>query len=78
MMHLRPAHIASISLSVAISLLSAGCSLRAIAVNKLGDALAREGEVFSSDDDPELVRREFTDELNCDLRALLTIRPIRG
>jgi hypothetical protein len=36
--------------------LVAGCaSLQSIAVNKLGDALARGGEVFSSDEDPQLV-----------------------
>ncbi len=31
------------------------CSIRKIAVNKLGDALAETGSTFSSDDDPELV-----------------------
>lgn len=52
---LRRPRIIRILLSLAICLLGAGCSLRSIAVNKLGDALAKEGEVFSSDDDPELV-----------------------
>jgi predicted anti-sigma-YlaC factor YlaD len=37
------------------ALFAGGCSLNTIAVNKLGDALAKEGAVFSSDDDPELV-----------------------
>ncbi len=38
------------------ALLVAGCSsLQSVAVNKLGDALSREGDVFSSDDDPQLV-----------------------
>lgn len=36
-------------------LVVAGCSLRTMAIGKLGDALAREGEVFASDDDPDLV-----------------------
>lgn len=36
-------------------LIDTGCSLRAMAIAKLGDALAREGEVFAADDDPELV-----------------------
>ncbi len=31
------------------------CSIRKMAVNKLGDALAETGSSFSSDDDPELV-----------------------
>ncbi len=36
--------------------LAAGCSIRKMAVNKLGDALAAGGTTFTSDDDPELVR----------------------
>jgi len=34
----------------------AGCSLRHMAVNSLGDALAEGGATWSSDDDPELIR----------------------
>jgi predicted anti-sigma-YlaC factor YlaD len=37
------------------TLLTAGCSLNRLAVNKLGNALAGSGTTFSSDDDPELV-----------------------
>lgn len=33
-----------------------GCSVRKLAVNKLGDALAEAGSSYASDDDPELVR----------------------
>src|SRR5438445_1748765 len=33
-----------------------GCSIKRLAVNKLGDALASGGATFASDDDPELVR----------------------
>jgi len=33
-----------------------GCSLKRMAVNKVGDALAGSGTTFSSDDDPELIR----------------------
>jgi predicted anti-sigma-YlaC factor YlaD len=33
-----------------------GCSVKRIAVNKLGDALAAGGTTFASDDDPELVK----------------------
>jgi predicted anti-sigma-YlaC factor YlaD len=44
-------------LSLALALMLApGCSLKRIAVNKVGDALAGGGTTFSSDDDPELVR----------------------
>jgi predicted anti-sigma-YlaC factor YlaD len=33
-----------------------GCSIRKIAIKKLGDALAQSGTTFSSDSDPELVK----------------------
>jgi predicted anti-sigma-YlaC factor YlaD len=42
-------------LAVTSSLLTAGCSLNQIAVNKLGNALAGSGTTFASDDDPDLV-----------------------
>jgi predicted anti-sigma-YlaC factor YlaD len=37
-------------------LLLGGCSIRKIAIKKLGDALAESGETFASDNDPELVK----------------------
>jgi len=37
-------------------LLTQGCSVKRIAVNKLGNALASGGKTFTSDEDPELVR----------------------
>ena len=40
---------------VAASLLVSGCSIRSMAVNKVGDALAETGTSFTSDEDPELV-----------------------
>ena len=39
-----------------IPALLVGCSIRKMAVSKVGDALAGGGTTFSSDDDPELVR----------------------
>ena len=36
--------------------LSTGCSVRRVAVNKLGNALAGSGATFASDDDPQLIR----------------------
>lgn len=36
--------------------LSCGCSIKKMAINKLGDALAGGGTAFASDDDPELVK----------------------
>ena len=41
--------------ALASVLLTAGCSINQIAVNKLGDALAGSGTTFAADDDPELV-----------------------
>jgi predicted anti-sigma-YlaC factor YlaD len=36
--------------------LQAACSVRKLAVNRLGDALAQSGATYASDDDPQLVR----------------------
>lgn len=36
---------------------NSGCSVRRMAINKLGDALAGSGTTFASDNDPELVRQ---------------------
>ncbi len=35
---------------------STGCSFRQFAINKVGDALARGGDSFGSDEDPDLIR----------------------
>ncbi|HEX9705798.1 MAG TPA: TRAP transporter TatT component family protein [Gemmatimonadales bacterium] len=37
------------------ALLAAGCSIKRLAVNKMGDALASSGTTFASDDDPDLI-----------------------
>ncbi|MEE8138164.1 MAG: TRAP transporter TatT component family protein, partial [Thermoanaerobaculia bacterium] len=37
-------------------LASAGCSIRSLAINALAKSLAASGDVFASDEDPELVR----------------------
>jgi predicted anti-sigma-YlaC factor YlaD len=39
-----------------LAVLGSGCSIRRMAVNKVGDALAGSGTTFASDDDPELVK----------------------
>lgn len=44
-----------LALVAAVVALAGGCSIRATAVNKLGDALAESGANFASDEDPELV-----------------------
>ena len=41
---------------VLLSSFLSGCSVRQMAVNQMGNALAGGGTVFSADDDPELVR----------------------
>lgn len=43
-------------LLVALVVLAPGCSVKRMAVNKFGDALAGGGTTFSSDDDPELIK----------------------
>src|SRR5215510_5671697 len=44
-----------LSLSCAV-VLSAGCSIKRMAVNKVGDAVAGGGATYASDDDPELIK----------------------
>ncbi|OGF45360.1 MAG: hypothetical protein A2231_05095 [Candidatus Firestonebacteria bacterium RIFOXYA2_FULL_40_8] len=41
---------------IAFSVVSNGCSIKAIALNSVGDALSGTGTVFTSDNDPDLVR----------------------
>src|SRR5882762_1488437 len=45
-----------ICLLLALGVLTPGCSVKRMAVNKVGDALAGGGTTFSSDDDPELIK----------------------
>ena len=40
---------------VGLAVVGSGCSVKRMAVNKLGNALAGSGTTFASDDDPELV-----------------------
>lgn len=47
---------AFVLMAAVVLLTSAGCSIRKLAVTKLGDALAEAGTSYSSDDDPELIR----------------------
>jgi predicted anti-sigma-YlaC factor YlaD len=43
-------------LALALTPLLSGCSVKRLAVNKVGDALAGSGSSFASDDDPDLVK----------------------
>ncbi|MFZ1157352.1 MAG: TRAP transporter TatT component family protein, partial [Candidatus Sulfotelmatobacter sp.] len=47
--------LSSIVLVLAFAAATTGCSIKKIAVNKLGDSLASGGTTFTSDDDPDLV-----------------------
>jgi hypothetical protein len=38
------------------AVLLTGCSIKKLAVNKIGDSLAKSGTTFSADDDPDLIR----------------------
>jgi predicted anti-sigma-YlaC factor YlaD len=42
--------------TLCLAMLGAGCSIKRMAVDKVGDALAGGGTTFASDDDPELVK----------------------
>src|SRR4030095_861617 len=46
----------SVSLLLVLLALGSGCSVKKIAVNRIGDALDRRATTFASDDDPELVK----------------------
>lgn len=51
-----------------------GCSVRHMAIDRLGDALAEGGSAFSADDDPELVRAAAPFSLKL-IESLLAERP---
>ena len=53
---------------------AAGCSVKRLAVNQLGNALAAGGTTFASDDDPELVREAVPFSLKL-MEALLAESP---
>jgi predicted anti-sigma-YlaC factor YlaD len=41
---------------VGLAVIGSGCSIKRLAIKKVGDALAGSGTTFASDDDPELVK----------------------
>lgn len=43
-------------LMMGLAVVGSGCSVKRMAVNKVGDALAGSGTTFASDDDPELIK----------------------
>ena len=70
---MKQALISSISLGLAV-LLTSGCSVKKLAMNELGDALSGGGTVFSSDDDPELVKDALPFSLKL-MESVLTETP---
>ncbi len=62
-----------IFLGVAL-ILFAGCSVKRTAVNIIGDALAGGGGVYTSDDDPELIREAIPFGLKT-YESLLAVSP---
>jgi predicted anti-sigma-YlaC factor YlaD len=59
---------------VSICSLLSGCSINQLAVNQMGDALAKGGTTFSSDDDPELIREALPFSLKL-MESLLVESP---
>ena len=59
---------------VAFAALVSGCSLRSMAIDRLGDALSSGGSSFGRDDDPELVRAAVPFSLKV-MESLLDERP---
>ncbi len=60
--------------AAAIALLCAGCSVRGLAINALARSLASSGDVFASDEDPELIRQATPFALKT-TEALLAEKP---
>jgi predicted anti-sigma-YlaC factor YlaD len=61
-------------MAIPLLLVLSGCSIKKIAINKLGDALAQSGTTFSSDSDPELVREALPFSLKL-IESLLAESP---
>jgi predicted anti-sigma-YlaC factor YlaD len=57
-----------------VAVAAGGCSVRKMAINKVGDALASGGTTFASDDDPELVRQAIPFSLKL-MESLLAESP---
>ncbi len=53
---LQVSRFSSLALTIATLALTDGCSIKRMAVNKVGDALAGNGGTFASDNDPDLIK----------------------
>jgi predicted anti-sigma-YlaC factor YlaD len=72
MIHRRP--LALTLALVVVSALLAGCSLRSMAINTVADSLVAAGDVYASDEDPELVRQALPFALKT-IESLLAEQP---
>lgn len=61
-------------LLIAIAAVVSGCSVKKMAVNTIGNALAKGGSVYNSDDDPDLVRDALPFGLKT-FESLLAVSP---
>ena len=61
-------------LMVGLAVVGSGCSVKRMAVNKVGSALAGSGTTFASDDDPELVKAAVPFSLKL-MESLLAASP---
>jgi predicted anti-sigma-YlaC factor YlaD len=59
---------------VVVAVLLTGCSLRTMAINTVADSLVAAGDVYASDDDPELVRQALPFALKT-IESLLAEQP---
>src|SRR5713226_3017295 len=57
-----------------LATVTCGCSVKKIAINKLGDSLANGGTTFASDDDPDLVGQALPFSLKL-MESLLAENP---
>jgi len=71
---LRPAVAGRLATLVLVLPVTHGCSVRSLAVRALGSSLAGAGDVFASDEDPELVREALPFALKT-MEALLSEQP---
>ena len=60
--------------TLCLAVIGSGCSVKRMAVNKVGDALAGSGTTFASDDDPELVKAAVPFSLKL-MESLLSENP---
>jgi len=60
--------------TLCLAVIGPGCSIKRMAVNKVGDALAGSGTTFASDDDPELVKAAVPFSLKL-MESLLSENP---